>query len=143
MSAQGLQVIDHTVQLTHEWINELTERLGWTSKRSALHLMRSVLHQVRDRLSNEELAHFSAQLPILIRGMLFEGWVPDRPPRSGRNVDAMTAEITASLGDDAEFRGAGDISCVFDLLNNRISRGEVEDIRANLPEGLRKLWPVP
>ncbi|WP_156477437.1 hypothetical protein [Falsihalocynthiibacter arcticus] len=29
MSAQGLEVIDHTVQLTHEWINELRDRLAW------------------------------------------------------------------------------------------------------------------
>ncbi len=143
MSSQGLQVIDHTVQLTHEWINELTERLGWSSKRSALHLMRSVLHLVRDRLSHDELAHFSAQLPILIRGMLFEGWVPGRAPLSGRNVTEMAAEIAASFGDDVEFRGVEDITYVFNLLNNRISRGEVDDIRSNLPESIRKLWPAP
>ncbi len=143
MSSQGLQVIDHTVQLTHEWINELTERLGWTSKRSALHLMRSVLHLIRDRLSHEELAHFSAQLPILVRGMMFEGWTPANPPRTGRNMEAITSEIAESFKEDEEYRGIDDVRYVFDLLNNRISRGEVEDVRANLPEALRELWRSP
>ena len=32
MSAQGLEVIDHTVQITHEWINELG-RTAWIGDR--------------------------------------------------------------------------------------------------------------
>jgi len=143
MSSQGLQVIDHTVQLTHEWINELTERLGWGSKRSALRLMRTVLHLVRDRLSTDELAHFSAQLPMLIRGMLFEGWTPGQPSHTGRSVEAIASDVSKSLGSDTEYRGIEDIRCVFELLNNRISRGEVEDVRANLPEAIRRFWPAP
>ena len=50
MTEQGLEVIDHSVHLTHEWINELAGRLGWSSKRSALRLMRTVLHRIRDHL---------------------------------------------------------------------------------------------
>ena len=44
MSAKGLEVIDSTVKKTHEWINELRERLDWTSDRDALRLMRVTLH---------------------------------------------------------------------------------------------------
>lgn len=143
MSDQGLEAIDHTVHLTHEWINELCDRLGWTSKRSTLRLLRVVLHQVRDRLSADELAQFSAQLPLLIRGMLFEGWVPKRTPRKERSVDVFSAEIAEQMDADPEFRGLDDIPRVFELLNNRISRGEIEDIRACLPESLRRLWRAP
>lgn len=143
MSAQGLEAIDHTVQLTHEWINELAERLGWASKRSALRLLRVVLHEIRDRLSQDELAQFSAQLPLLIRGMLFEGWVPKRTPKLERNADAFAQEIATQVGEESEYRGPEDIHYVFELLNNRISRGEVEDIRARLPESLRDFWPAP
>ena len=143
MSAQGLEAIDHTVQLTHEWINELAERLGWASKRSALRLLRVVLHEIRDRLSQDELAQFSAQLPLLIRGMLFEGWVPKRTPKLERNADAFAQEIAKQVGEESEYRGPEDIHYVFELLNNRISRGEVEDIRARLPESLRDFWPAP
>ena len=86
MSNQGLEVIDHTVQLTHEWINELRERLHWDSSRGALHLLRATLTQIRDHLSNEEIAHLSAQIPLLVRGMYFEGWQPAHTRRCATEI---------------------------------------------------------
>lgn len=143
MSSQGLETIDHTVHLTHEWINELARRLDWGSKRSVLHLLRVVLHQIRDRLSPDELAQFSAQLPMLLRGMLFEGWVPKRTPNTERNVEVFAREMADLMNGIPEYRGVDDVTIVFDLLNNRISRGEVEDIRGRFPESLRALWTAP
>jgi len=142
MSAQGLQVIDHTVQLTHEWINELTDRLDWTHQKDALRLMRVVLHQVRDHLQPDELAQFSAQLPLLIRGMLFEGWVPKRTPVRQRDAETFVTEVEELVGSVQDYRGVEDIQAVFKLLNARISRGETDDIRANLPGHIRDLWPA-
>ncbi|MGO4910362.1 DUF2267 domain-containing protein [Pseudorhodobacter sp. W20_MBD10_FR17] len=83
MSAQGLEVIDHTVQLTHEWINELRERLDWSSSRDALRLLRITLVQIRNHLGHDEVAQLSAQMPLLIRGMFFEGWQPSHTPSYG------------------------------------------------------------
>lgn len=143
MSAQGLEVIDHSVHLTHEWINELAERLDWTSKRSALRLFRTTLHEVRDHLMPDELAQLSAQLPLLIRGMFFEGWVPKRTPSKSRSPDEFIAAVEEQMSDTEEYRGPEDIRYVFHLLNARLSRGEIEDVRACLPEKIRGLWPAP
>ena len=143
MTAQGLEVIDHTVHLTHEWINELAERLDWTSKQNTLHLLRAMLHQVRDHLLVDELAQFSAQLPLLIRGMMFEEWVPKNTPIKQRKTEDIESHIRSELGDSFEYRGLGDIITVFELLNARLSAGEVNDIRACLPVALREIWPEP
>lgn len=143
MTAQGLEVIDHSMHLTHEWINELTERLDWSSKRSALRLMRTTLQHIRDHLLINELAQLSAQLPLMIRGFLFEGWVPKNTPIKERNANAFIAFVDAQMKQTQEYRGSEDIKCVFDLLNARLSRGEIEDIRASLPESIRGLWPAP
>lgn len=143
MTAQGLEVIDHSVHLTHEWINELAERLDWSSKRSTLRLLRVTLHHIRDHLLVEELAQMSAQLPVMIRGFLFEGWVPKQTPIKERSAGDFVGFVTHQMGDTAEYRGRDDIICVFDLLNARLSRGEVEDIRGNLPEAVRDVWPAP
>ena len=143
MTSQGLEVIDHSVHLTHEWINELAQRLGWSSKRSALRLLRTTMCHVRDHLLVDELAQMSAQLPLLIRGFLFEGWVPKHTPIKERRVDDFVAVISEQMCDAEEYRGRDDIRGVFDLLNNRLSRGEVENVRANLPAGIRDLWPAP
>ncbi|MFT6076011.1 MAG: hypothetical protein ACJAZ1_002943 [Yoonia sp.] len=143
MTAQGLEVIDHSIHLTHEWINELSERLDWSSKRSTLRLLRITLHHIRDHLLVDELAQMSAQLPLLIRGFFFEGWVPKRTPIKERNAQDFITFITEQMGEAEEYRGRDDIKCVFDLLNNRLSRGEVEDVRATLPAPIRELWPAP
>ncbi len=143
MSAQGLEVIDHTVQITHEWINELAERLDWTSKRSALRLMRLTMHHLRDHLPTNELAQFSAQLPLLIRGIFFEGWTPKDTPIKERSGDAFLAAIAEKVDGIEEYRGTSDILQVFALLNNRISDGEVEDVRACLPKDIKALWEAP
>lgn len=141
MSTQGLEVIDHTVQLTHEWINELRERLDWTSSRDALRLMRIALAQIRDHIGHEEAAQMSAQMPLLVRGMFFEGWSPARTPLLDRSAATFIAAIEDHLGDVLEWRGREDITAVFKLLNARISDGEIADVKANLPKHIRELWP--
>lgn len=143
MSTQGLEIIEHAAQTTHEWVNELSARLGWTSKRSALRLMRTILHLVRDHLLVDEMAQFSAQLPLLIRGMFFEGWVPKRTPLKDRSAGGLLRAVEEQMGDTEEYRGSEDIKYVFELLNNHLSRGEIEDVRASLPGDIRAFWPAP
>ncbi|WP_294606572.1 DUF2267 domain-containing protein [Roseovarius sp.] len=143
MSNQGLEVIDHTVHLTHEWINDLSERLGWSSKSSTLRMLRTGLHQIRDHLGVNEVAQFSAQLPLLLRGMFFEGWVPKNTPLKERHAAQFIAAIEEQVGQVTEYRGAEDITAVFHLLNARISRGEIEGVRATLTKEIRALWPAP
>lgn len=143
MSDQGLQTIDHAQQVAHEWVNELAGRLDWSSKRSALRLLRCTLQRVRDHLLPDELAQFSAQLPLLIRGMFFEGWVPKRTPIKERSAAEFVAAIEERIGETSEYRGPEDIKCVFDLLNAHVSAGEIRDVRGSLSEDIRALWPDP
>ena len=143
MSAQGLEIIDHASQTTHEWVSELAGRLDWTSKRSALRLLRVTLHQIRDRLMVDELAQFSAQLPLLIRGMFFEGWVPKRTPLKDRSGETFIKSIESQFAGADEYRGSEDISYVFLLLNAHLSEGEIEDVRASLPADIKGFWPPP
>ena len=143
MSSQGLEIIDHASQTTHEWVSELAGRLDWVSKRSALRLLRVTLHEIRDHLQVDELAHFSAQLPLLSRGMMFEGWVPKRTPSKVRSQAGFIKVIEDNLGPTDDYRGAQDIAYVFLLLNAHLSEGEIADVRANLPSEIRDLWPIP
>lgn len=143
MSAQGLEIIDHAAQTTHEWVGELAGRLDWKSKRSVLRLLRVTMHQIRDHLQTNELAQFSAQLPLLIRGMLFEGWVPKRTPMKDRSAETFVKTVEAQIGRTDDYRGPEDIKYVFLLLNAHLSVGEVEDVRAGLPSSIRELWPAP
>ena len=140
MSAQGLEVIDHTVHLTHEWINELRERLDWDSSRDALRLLRVTLVRIRDHLGHEEMAQLSAQMPLLIRGMYYEGWRPAHTPVRDRSADHFVAAIEELVGDILDWRGRRDIVSVFRLLDNRISEGEIREVKVGLPQPIRDLW---
>lgn len=138
-----IHVFERTTHEAHEWVNDLAGRTGWTNEREVLRLLRAVLGKVRDHLHVNEMAQFSAQLPILLRGMFFEGWQPKLTPVRERSATAFTTAIEEKVGDVVGYRGETDIKAVFNLINARISRGEVEDVRACLPQDLRDLWPAP
>ncbi|GGX66051.1 hypothetical protein GCM10007385_39060 [Tateyamaria omphalii] len=71
---------------------------------------------------------------------MFEGWQPKLTPQTGLEFETRIAD---AMQETAEFRGPDDGRYVFDLLNERISRGEVEDMRACLPKEIRAYWAEP
>lgn len=142
MSAQGLEVIDHTVQLTHEWLNELSGVAGCDTA-AAMQLLRATLTTLRDMLSHDEAAHLAAQLPLILRGMYYEGWRPARTPERDRSLDGFVERVGLRFRRQDSFRGGEDVVDVFRLLNNRVSKGEIADVRNALPTEIRRLWPEP
>ncbi len=80
MSTVGLESIDHTVQLSHIWINELDSRLRWENKHRSYRLLRTVLHALRDWLPVNEAVELGAQFPELLRGVYYEHWRPVMTP---------------------------------------------------------------
>ena len=69
----GLPVFDRTVQETNLWLNDLEDRLD-APRQQAYACLRATLHTLRERLPPETALHFSAQLPMLLRGVFTEGW---------------------------------------------------------------------
>ena len=143
MSTHGLEALEHTVQLTHVWINTLDERLGWNDKPRAYHLLKAVLHAVRDRLPHEGAADFAAQLPTLLRGAFYEQWQPNHTPIRQRRRADFLAGIDAAFAATPLSDTEAAVGAVFDLLSEKISIGEVEKIRGSLPQDIRSLWPSP
>ncbi len=43
MSITGLEVFDHTVQTTNQWLNDVNEELGWGDRQLAYHALRATL----------------------------------------------------------------------------------------------------
>jgi uncharacterized protein (DUF2267 family) len=139
MSTTGLEVFDRTIHKTNIWIKNLMEILGWDDRRQAYAALRATLHALRDRLTIEEAAQLSAQLPMLIRGFYFEGWDPTGKPERERHRSEFLARIQRELErypvDPEEVARA-----VFLVMANRISEGEIEDIEHVLPHEIRDLW---
>jgi uncharacterized protein (DUF2267 family) len=143
MSTIGLESIDHTVQLTHIWVNDLDARLGWENRHRSYRLLRSVLQALRDWLPINEAAGLGAQLPELLRGVYYEHWRPAATPVKHRHRDDFVARVDSAFKTDPLLFSAEEITAVFDLLSEKIAAGEIEKVRHALPADLRALWPVP
>jgi uncharacterized protein (DUF2267 family) len=125
-----------------QWVNELAADLGWDERR-AYRLMRSVLHTLRDWLQPDEMADLSAQLPLLVRGIFFEGWQAGRSPATDRSKDNFISRVWIDLAHE-ENLGSPDraITMVFRLLERHLDEGELRQVRSTMKKGLRQLWPV-
>jgi uncharacterized protein (DUF2267 family) len=137
----GLSTFDETVQLSNQWLNELMHAVDWDEKQRAYRLLRVTLHVLRDRLPAHEAVQLGAQLPMLIRGLYYEGWrLKDRPP-SERSKDAFLAHIDAAFERDPNADTEALVKEVFNLLTRKISKGEIDDVEHALPAEIRALWP--
>lgn len=143
MSAVGLEGLERTVQLTHGWINDLNDRLCWNDKPRAYRLLKSVLHALRDWLEVDESANLAAQLPGLLRGAYYEQWRPATTPVKKRGRQQFLDHVDREFKRDPLWNTTEAVTAVFQLLSEKISAGEIEDVRHALPEDVRELWPEP
>lgn len=140
MSALGLKIIDSAAQTTNEWVNELDYRTGWANKPRAFRLLRQVLHVIRDHLSADEAAQLGAQLPVLIRGVFYEGWNPSRTPSNLRTAAAFVEAVQEGFRTDPMEDAEDAIAAAIDLLDAHVSEGEMDEVKATFTRKVRALF---
>ncbi len=128
-------------QQAQQWVNELADDLNWQQGR-AYHLLRCVLHTLRDWVSQEEMVDLSAQLPVLIRGIYFEGWKPLETPVSERKKADFIERVQNAFSDDLLVDPEVAVAAVFRLLERHVSHGEIVQVRNSMKKTLRDLWPA-
>lgn len=142
MSTTGQRSFDRTIQQTNTWLREISEAMEDTRRPAAYHALRGALFALRDRLPPNEVFDLSAQLPMLIRGLFFEGYRPsDTPDKFGADafLQRVRDELNTIGGGDAEAA----TRAVFSVLSRHVGAGEIRDIRSSLPDDLRRFWPAP
>jgi uncharacterized protein (DUF2267 family) len=142
MAQSGLSVFDSTMQKTMKFINEVNEKADIQDEHKAFQALRATLHTLRDRLPVNEAVHFGAQLPRLLAGFYYEGWKNPTEPTKDRSKDAFLSHIREYMQDVDPVLNAEHLArVVFSVLNDKVSKGEIDDIQRALPEELRELWP--
>jgi uncharacterized protein (DUF2267 family) len=141
MAQSGLPALDRSLQKTHEWLKELMGELGYEDRRWAWSGLRAVLHALRNRLTTDEAVQLGAQLPLVIRGLYFEGWDSSQNPTRDRSLKDFLQHIGEDLYRMPEIEPEPLTRAVFRLLASRITAGELSDVTHILPPPIRNLWP--
>jgi uncharacterized protein (DUF2267 family) len=132
--------VSHAVQQMQVWLKSLCESGGYADEAEALSVLRAVLHQLRDRLTPDEAIDLGAQLPLIARGIYYEGWQPSKTPGKARSQDEFLQGVAAQLAPHP-IKAENAVRDVFSLLAQAIDSGEISDVIGQLPAGIKKLWP--
>lgn len=142
MASTGLATFDNTIQETNELLKEIEVSMGWTDRREQSYsALRVVLQALRDRLPLVEAVNLAAQLPMLIRGLFYEGWnVSDVPIKMDKEefLDRIRENFVYSI--DASISDM--VKIVLLVVMESIDLAEAEKIKAVLPKDVADLIKV-
>ena len=141
MSANGLDTFDRTVHETNQWLRIVMAELKTSSRHQAYSALRASLHALRDRIGPENSVQFAAQLPILLRGVFYEGWHPCETPTRERRLDDFLAYVESILGSKSGLDPCEAVRAGFAAIAWCVSFTEVLKLMSVLPHDLRVLWP--
>lgn len=132
-------IVERSVEQAHVWLNEMSEQLGSEDHQEAYRVLRAYLHALRDRLPVDEAAQLAAQLPTFVRGIYYEGWDPSATPVAYHGFSDFLHRVAREALLDGETAASLATGAAAEVLRRHVSAGEIEDIRAVLPEELRPI----
>jgi uncharacterized protein (DUF2267 family) len=136
-----ITLLNRNIHKTFEWLRDIENNTQWEyeDKARALDILRVVLHELRDNLMLNDLAHFSAQLPTVIKGILFEDWNPNHSLRKeGEFAESIKAHLPQVYVEGTDINQA--IKSVFLTIDKNIDKNEFEKLRKILLKGIRLLF---
>jgi uncharacterized protein (DUF2267 family) len=141
MSTTGLPVFDTTVQETNLWLKAVMGEMHTEDRHLAYLALRGALHALRDRLAPENAVHLAAQLPMLVRGLYFEGWRIAGTPTKERTRAEFLEHVRSELPRGSAIDPNLATRAVFAVLAEKLDAGEVSKVFERLPAELQELWP--
>lgn len=140
VSVTGIGVFDATIQNSNLWFEEMMDDLDWKDKYRAYLALRVSLHTLRDMLNTRETAELGGNLPMLIRGLYYEGWTPTEKPLRRRSKSEFLGAIREYFNNDPEVHPERVAREVFKLVIKSMSENAIDNIERILPGELQDLW---
>src|SRR6202011_4984992 len=113
-----------------------------SDRHRAYQALRAVLHCLRDRLTINEAAQLGDQLPMLVRSVYYEAWLPAGKPEKIRTREEFLARIATHLS-HAPIEPEDAARAMFQVLEKHVASGEVSEVIQVLPQEIRAMWPQP
>jgi uncharacterized protein (DUF2267 family) len=134
-------VLESSLHRTHEWLRDIEEELHLDSEQAAYAALRATFHAVRDRLPVELVAHLGAELPMLIRGMYYEGWHPSSARLKEAHGTDFYDSVRRELRGHEELQHVDQVTrAVLRVIDQRLEPGQIAHVVEALPERVRRLW---
>lgn len=137
MSLTGLHAFDRAVQTANAWLADVERTSGGQDREHAWRLLRAWLRTLRDRLPVDATAKFGAQLPLLLRGVYYEGWHPGGTPVRYNRAGYVGRFAAEAAIPEADVPGAA--QAVTEALMRHLPHGEFDEVLAVLPLEVRGL----
>lgn len=131
----------HEVVVVRQWVSDLMARLEWKEREPSYRALLAGLHAVRDCLSKDDAIHLGLALPLLLRGLYFDGWRGSRGPAPSRTRKGFIERIHEAVSRDPGIDPDLLAHALFALLADRLPALEIENMRAATPAALHVYWP--
>lgn len=142
MAEQLHSAFESSMDKTNVILKEIEQAYGWPKEQrnQSYAALRTVLHLLRDRMPVPESVEFAQQLPVLVRGIYFDGWQPENMPIK-LNRDDFLYEVRQGFPYDVEGGPEQVVQVVLDTLRRHITQGEWQDVKSTMPGDLAKMIP--
>ncbi|RAO40762.1 hypothetical protein ONO86_04129 [Micromonospora noduli] len=142
MADSMISAFESSLDKTNLILKDIENAYGWPKERrnQSYAALRTVLHLLRDRLPVGESVEFAQQLPVLVRGIYFDGWVPSDVPIK-LNRDDFLYEVRQGFPYDAEGGAERVTQVVLDTLRRHVTQGEWQDVKDTMPKDLATMMP--
>jgi len=136
--AHTIGAFEASRQKTNVWLKEIGDELRTNNRHQAYAALRAVLHTVRDCLPIEETAKFAGQLPLIVKGLLYDGWHPHAKPE--RLTKTAFYDRVEKRLHGIGLAPANAVRAVFLVFETHLSKGEIEAVKRVAPHEVRDLW---
>jgi uncharacterized protein (DUF2267 family) len=141
MTMTGLDVFDTTVQQSNRWLKAMMSEMVTEDRHAAYVALKATLQALRDRIGPGNAVHFGAQLPLLMRGVLFENWHLADTPSDERTAEAWVARVEHYLprtsGIDPHYAACAGLATISEM----VDEGEMRKLMRILPHPMAELFP--
>lgn len=135
----SIDIVDQNVKTINTWLKDISTELDAISEEEAWARLKAVLQTLRDRITVNEAADFAAQLPILARGLFFEGWKPAETPHKWRDREQYLQAFEQTIDGDVDAEQT--LKAVLKVLDRHLDSNELAEVRKMHPKEVWDLWP--
>jgi uncharacterized protein (DUF2267 family) len=134
-----MSVFDHATEKANVWIKDMMRELQTDDPRIAYHALAAALQTLRDSLRVDEAAQLAAQLPLIVRGLFYEGWRPASTPVHVRRPPEVLELFARNAGGSCGVEPERALVALFGMLRRHVSPGELHSLEHVLPRSIAEL----